>query len=90
MGRNEIRLRKKAISSGKLARYKNYEHLMARHERDVRIKRLSKLIVIVLIVVILLCTFFAAYIIRYRKAHPIQPVKTTERLVVPNEQRSLS
>ena len=50
-----------------MARYRNYEHLMARHERDLRIKRLSKLILYVLIIVILICTFLGVYIIRHKK-----------------------
>ncbi|RAW01871.1 hypothetical protein [Pseudochryseolinea flava] len=67
MARNEIRIRRKPLSAGKLARYRNYESLMARHERDVRIKRLSKLILYVLIIVILVCTFLGVYIIREKQ-----------------------
>jgi hypothetical protein len=66
MARNEIRIRRKPLTAGKLARYRNYENIMARHERDVRIKRLSKLIIYVLIIVILVCTFLGVYIIRQK------------------------
>jgi hypothetical protein len=55
------------MSTGRIARYRDYERLMARHERDQRIRRLSKLIVYVLIVVILICTLLAVYIIRTNK-----------------------
>lgn len=76
MGRNEIRIRRKSVSSGSLARYRNYESLMARHERDMRIRRLSRLIVYVLIIVILLCTFLGLYIIHEKKKFPPdKPVK---------------
>lgn len=67
MARNEIRIRRKPLSAGKLARYRNYENLIARHERDIRIKRLSKLIIYVLIIVILVCTFLGVYIIRQKQ-----------------------
>jgi hypothetical protein len=76
MGRNEIRIRRKSLSSGSLARYRNYESLMARHERDIRIRRLSRLIIYVLITVILICTLLGAYIIHEKKKFPPnKPVK---------------
>jgi hypothetical protein len=73
MGRNEIRIRRKSISSGRLARYRNYESLMARHERDLRIRRLSRLIIYVLIIVILICTFLGVYIIHTKKTRVPNP-----------------
>jgi nitrate reductase gamma subunit len=57
------------MSSGRIARYRDYERLMARHERDLRIRRLSRLIIYVLIIVILICTFLGVYIIRTTKHH---------------------
>jgi hypothetical protein len=75
MARNEIRIRRKPLSASKLARYRNYEGLIARHERDVRIKRLSKLIIYVLIIVILTCTFLGVYIIRQKHNVAPKPVK---------------
>jgi hypothetical protein len=55
------------MSSGRIARYRDYERLMARHERDLRIRRLSRLIIYVLIIVILICTFLGVYIIRTKQ-----------------------
>jgi len=54
------------MSSGRIARHRDYEGLMARHERDMRIKRLSRLIVYVLIIIILICTFLALILIRQK------------------------
>lgn len=93
MARNEIRIRRKPLSAGKLAHYRNYENLIARHERDARIKRLSKLIIYVLVIIILICTFLGVYIIREKQkaertklkaetpqvveSHKLQVVQTT-------------
>jgi hypothetical protein len=83
MGRNEIRIRRKSISTGRLARYRNYESLMARHERDLRIRRLSRLIIYVLIIVILICTFLGVYIIHTKKTPIPNPNPKEANLVAP-------
>jgi hypothetical protein len=72
------------MSAGRLARYRNYENLMARHERDLRIKRLSKLIIYVLIIVILVCTFLGVYIIRQKHKFAPKPMKQAEQQITPN------
>jgi hypothetical protein len=61
------------MSSGRIARHRDYEGLMARHERDRRIKRLSRLIVYVLIIIILICTFLALILIRQKSTTPQGP-----------------
>lgn len=58
MGRNEIRLRRQMMSSGRIARHRNYGDLMARHEREQKIKRFARLITYLLLVVFLLIIFF--------------------------------
>ena len=67
MARNEIRLRKQSMTSGRIARYRNYEDLMARHEHDLRIRKLSRLIVYILIIVILICSFLALVLIKQQE-----------------------
>ena len=57
MGRNEIRLRRHKVSSGRIAQHRNYGELMERHERDVRIRRIVKTFVYFLIIVALLIMF---------------------------------
>lgn len=85
MGKSEIRLRRHSMSSGRIARYRNYEDLLARHERDVRIKRLSRLIVYILIIVILICTFLAVFIIKDKKTRPHPNPKQPAVTVIQNE-----
>ena len=57
MGRNEIRLRRQKVSSGRIAQHRNYGELMERHERDIRLKRIVKAFIYFLIIVALLIMF---------------------------------
>jgi len=59
MGRNEIRLRRHRISSGRIAQHRNYGDIIARHERDVKFKRITRVFIyFVLILVIILAFLF--------------------------------
>lgn len=57
MGRNEIRLRRQKMSSGRIAQHRNYSQLMERHERDVRIRRITRTVIYFLIVLFLFILF---------------------------------
>lgn len=57
MGRNEIRLRRQKMSSGRIAQHRNYGEIMARHERDIRIRRTVRVFVYFLIIAFLLVLF---------------------------------
>lgn len=57
MGRNEIRLRRQKMSSGRIAQHRNYGQLMERHERDVRLRRITRTVIYFLIVLVLLIIF---------------------------------
>lgn len=57
MGRNEIRLRRKLMSSGRIAQHRNYGEIMARHERDVRLKRIIKIFIYFLISVFMIIVY---------------------------------
>jgi hypothetical protein len=59
MGRNEIKLRRTNMSEGHIARHRNYGLLMKRHHRDLRVRRLT----IVLIYVLLLIAVTVVFII---------------------------
>jgi preprotein translocase subunit SecG len=58
MGRNEIRLRRQRMSSGRIAQHRNYGELMRQHEHDVKFKRIFKVftyfLIILFIVVVLI------------------------------------
>lgn len=58
MGRNEIRLRRQRLSSGRIAQHRNYGELMAIHERDKKIKRVTRVFIYFLIVAVMLFFFF--------------------------------
>lgn len=50
MGRNEIRLRRQRMNSGQIARHRNYGKLMAAHERDLKIKRITRIVIYFLLI----------------------------------------
>lgn len=54
MGRNEIRLRRQLISSGRIARHRNYSELMRQHDKEVRLKRVLRVFTYFLIILFLL------------------------------------
>lgn len=57
MGRNEIRLRRQMMSAGRIARHRNYGDLMARHERNQKIKRVTKIFIYFLVIAFFLILF---------------------------------
>jgi len=57
MGRNEIRLRRQRMSSGRIAQHRNYGDIMARHERDIKLKRISRAFIYFLIIAALILIF---------------------------------
>jgi hypothetical protein len=68
MGRNEIRLRRQRMSSGRIAQHRNYGDLMARHERDVKIKRITRIFTYFILILVLIVLFF---IVRRIEEKPI-------------------
>lgn len=57
MGRNEIRLRRHSMSSGRIAQHRNYGELMARHEKEQRLKRISRMFIYFLIILFMIILF---------------------------------
>jgi len=57
MGRNEIRLRRQMMNAGRIAQHRNYGELMARHEREVKVRRIIKVFIYFLIIAFLLILF---------------------------------
>ncbi|MCU0397054.1 MAG: hypothetical protein MUC73_03025 [Cyclobacteriaceae bacterium] len=54
MGRNEIRLRRNTMSSGRIARHRNYSELMRQHDRESKLKRIFRVFIYFLIVLFFL------------------------------------
>ncbi len=57
MSRNEIRIRNKNISAGQLARHRNYNKLMARHSRYLKMKRSIIVLVYFLVIVLMIMLY---------------------------------
>lgn len=75
MGRNDIRLRRQGISAGRIARHRNYGELMARHEREQKLKRIVRMFVYFLVIAFLLILF--VIITRWEKKAEDQQFNTT-------------
>lgn len=69
MSRNEIRLRRHKMSESASERFRNYSEVMRRHERDVRIKELTRVLVIFMFVVIILLGVIY-YLIKLKEKSP--------------------
>jgi preprotein translocase subunit SecG len=54
MGRNEIRLRRHTMSSGRIARHRNYSELMRQHDRDAKWKRVIRVFIYFLVILFFL------------------------------------
>ena len=46
------------MSSGKIAQHRNYGDLMARHERDVKIKRITRIFIYFILILVVIILFF--------------------------------
>lgn len=84
MGRNEIKLRRTRMTEGHIARHRNYGLLMKRHHRDLRIRRLT----IVLIYVLIIIAITALFIVmrreeQQRKMQENRPRETASLLLRP-------
>ena len=71
MGRNEIRLRRQSVSSGRIAQHRNYGELMARHEKEVRLKRIIRLFMYFLIIAFIVILYFIVRRI-FEKQEPVK------------------
>lgn len=78
MGRNEIRLRRHRISSGRIAQHRNYGDIMARHERDQKIKRIARIFTYFIIILVIILLFYVVRIWERRQAQPKSPTTYVE------------
>ncbi len=75
MRRNDIRLNRQRLSSGRIAKHRNYDELMATHERDKKIKRIVNLLAYILITIILLLLFFMVKTLENKSSEKVQKEK---------------
>ena len=81
MGRNDIRLKRQRLSSGRIAQHRNYGELMAIHERDKKIKRVTRVFVYFLIVVVLICLFFIVRRWEIKRNENVKKAMTTQTII---------
>ena len=68
------------MSSGKIARYRNYGEVMARHERHLKLKRLMRALVYILIVIVLVVITLTYYIVHKLEQQKDVPGKSTSKI----------
>jgi large-conductance mechanosensitive channel len=73
MGRNEIRLRRQMMSSGRIAQHRNYGELMVRHEKELRLKRIIKVFVYFLVIAFIILFFFMVRKFEKKRVAPEKP-----------------
>jgi len=71
MGRNEIRLRRQRMNSGRIASHRNYGKLMATHERDQKIRRVTRIVIYFLLIAFFIILFIM--VSRWYSPRPGQP-----------------
>lgn len=79
MGRNEIRIRRNVLTSGRIAQHRNYGRVMARHHRHLRIKRIILILIYFMIIVFLLLLFLLVRNTELRKKNSTKPQTGVEQ-----------
>lgn len=81
MARNDIRLRRQRMTSGNIARHRNYGDLMERHARDQKWKRMFKVFIYFLIAAFL--TIVLVIVLRWeqRNKNEQHSHKTIEHVI---------
>jgi cytoskeletal protein RodZ len=70
MGRNEIRLRRQRMSSGRIAQHRNYGDIMARHDRELRFKRITRIFTYFILILVIILLFYFMRIWERREKEP--------------------
>lgn len=78
MGKHEIRLRRKSMSSRRIERHKNYAQLMDKHHKSKRLKRIVQWLIYVFIILMML---FGLYYTLSHKSGPQTDAQTHETTV---------
>jgi hypothetical protein len=73
------------MSSGRIAQHRNYGDIMARHERDVRIKRVLRIFTYFLIAAAIVILFFMVKRIETKSTPKERPTQSSVYLSHPNK-----
>ena len=84
MGKNEIRLRRQRMSSGRIAQHRNYGDIMARHEKDIRVKRILRIFTYFLIIAVVVILFFMVKQLEKKKVPNSKPVQSSITVTLPH------
>lgn len=87
MGRNEIRLRRQNMSAGRIARHRNYDELMEKHQRHLKIRRIAIACIYLLIFICLIAVYVVVK--RAEKATPPPAARTAWSIPAHDRQTSL-
>lgn len=77
MGKHEIRLRRKSMTSRRIERHKNYAQLMDKHHRSKRLKRIVQWLIYVFI-------FLLGLFVVYYSVSREKETNTNERTLITN------
>jgi uncharacterized protein (DUF4213/DUF364 family) len=58
------------MSSGRIAQHRNYGDIMARHERDQKIKRIARIFTYFVIILVIILLFYAVRIWERKQSMP--------------------
>jgi hypothetical protein len=84
MSRNEIRIRRHKMGESASSRFRNYSEVMRRHERDMRIREITRILVIFMFVVIMLLGLIYFLVMSKKTDKPRQAPATRSAAYVPD------
>lgn len=58
MGKNEIRLRRQMFSAGRIAQHRNYQALVDRHYKEMKMRRITRIFIYLILILFVLITIF--------------------------------
>ena len=83
MGRHDIRLRRKRMTSRRIESHKNYYEVMRRHQKTSRLKKVFKLVVLL---IFFLALIFFSYSLLTKVSEADQPQKENTSLSIKMKQ----
>ncbi|MEP2773077.1 MAG: hypothetical protein ABJH05_13080 [Fulvivirga sp.] len=86
MGRHDIRLRRKRMTSRRIESHKNYYEVMRRHQKTSRLKKVFKLLIL-LIFFLALIFFSYSLLTKVSEADQSQEENTSYRVKIKTEQQ---
>ena len=67
------------MSAGRIAQHRNYGDIMARHERDQKIKRIARVFTYFIIVLVIILLFYVVRIWERKQSAPVEDTTPVEQ-----------